>query len=42
MRIEYIDILLQTSMAIRNRDCTLTVDHLIIDTGSLSSESRLP
>lgn len=37
MRIEYIDNLLQTSMTIRNKGCSLTVDHLIIDTGSLFS-----
>ncbi|MGG6312409.1 retropepsin-like aspartic protease [Paenibacillus macerans] len=34
MRIEYIDNLLQTSMTIRYKGRSLTIDHLFIDTGA--------
>lgn len=34
MRIEYIDNLLQTSMTIRYKGRSLTIDHLVIDTGA--------
>lgn len=41
MLIEYIDNLLQTSMTIRYKGRSLTVDHLVIDTG-LPILSSLP
>ncbi|MFD1175970.1 hypothetical protein ACFQ3W_06565 [Paenibacillus puldeungensis] len=34
MRIKYIDNLLQTSMTIRYKGRSLTIDHLVIDTGA--------
>lgn len=33
MRIKYIDNLLQTSMKLRYQGRSLTIDHLVIDTG---------
>jgi len=37
MQIEYIDNLLQTSMMIRYKGRSLTIDHLVIDTGAAHS-----
>lgn len=37
MRIEYIDNLLQTSMTISYKGNSLTIDHLVIDTGAAHS-----
>lgn len=37
MQIKYIDHLLQTSMTIRYKEQSLTIDHLVIDTGAAHS-----